>query len=48
MGRRRRVRSICARAGLEVRELPAHGQDPAGVIAAPPALIDGLIELVAG
>jgi myo-inositol-1(or 4)-monophosphatase len=37
---------ICSRAGIAVRELPAAGEDPAGVIAAPPALIDELMELV--
>jgi len=38
---------IAQRAGLEVRQLPAAGEDPAGVVAAPPALIDELHELVA-
>jgi myo-inositol-1(or 4)-monophosphatase len=39
---------IAQRAGLEVRALPEVGQDPAGVVAAPPALIDELHRLVAG
>jgi myo-inositol-1(or 4)-monophosphatase len=39
---------IAQRAGLEVRVLPEVGQDPAGVVAAPPALIDELHRLVAG
>lgn len=39
---------IAQRAGLEVRVLPEMGQDPAGVVAAPPALIDELHRLVAG
>ncbi len=34
------------RAGLVVRELPQDGEDPAGVVVAPPALIDELYELV--
>jgi myo-inositol-1(or 4)-monophosphatase len=39
---------IATRAGLEVRELAATDQDPAGVVAAPAALIDELFALVAG
>jgi myo-inositol-1(or 4)-monophosphatase len=39
---------IAARAGLVVRPLEESGPDPAGVVAAPPALIDELYELVAG
>ena len=39
---------ICARAGLDVRELPAHERLPLGVLAAPPALAEGLFELVRG
>jgi myo-inositol-1(or 4)-monophosphatase len=39
---------IAGRAGLAVRELPANGREPAGVIAAPDALIDELLELVTG
>lgn len=39
---------IAARAGLVVRELEARGGDPAGVVVAPPTLIDELTELVGG
>ena len=39
-------RLICARAGLEVRDLPAQGEDPAGIIAAPRGLIGELEGLV--
>ena len=39
---------ICARAGLEVCDLSASGDDPAGIVVAPPALADELFELVAG
>lgn len=39
---------VCERAGLIVRELPATDDDPAGVIAAPPGLIDSLMDLVLG
>ena len=39
-------RLIAARAGVTVRELPAAGPDAGGVVAAPPALIDELVELV--
>jgi myo-inositol-1(or 4)-monophosphatase len=39
---------IAVRAGLEVRELTAVGPDPAGVLAAPPALVDELYSLVVG
>jgi myo-inositol-1(or 4)-monophosphatase len=39
---------IAARAGLEVRELPAAEHDAAGIVVAPPAIIDELFELVAG
>jgi myo-inositol-1(or 4)-monophosphatase len=38
---------IAQRAGLQVRELPEHGEDPAGVVAAPGALMEELYELVA-
>jgi myo-inositol-1(or 4)-monophosphatase len=38
---------IAARAGLEVRDLPAAGEDPAGLVVAPGAIIDELYELVA-
>jgi myo-inositol-1(or 4)-monophosphatase len=37
---------LCARAGLEVRVLPALGELPDGVVAAPRALVDPLLELV--
>lgn len=39
---------IAERAGLAVRELEATGEDPSGVIAAPPELIDELLALVLG
>jgi myo-inositol-1(or 4)-monophosphatase len=40
---------ICSRAGLEIRELPAGGDDePAGLMVAPAALIEELFALVAG
>jgi myo-inositol-1(or 4)-monophosphatase len=39
---------IAQRAGLEVWELPAVGDDPAGVLVAPEALIQELYGLVAG
>jgi myo-inositol-1(or 4)-monophosphatase len=39
---------IASQAGLEVRELSAAGEDPAGVIAAPAELIDELLALVGG
>jgi myo-inositol-1(or 4)-monophosphatase len=39
---------ICQRAGLDVRELPAHEELPAGVLAAPAALAQPLLELVRG
>jgi myo-inositol-1(or 4)-monophosphatase len=37
---------IAARAGLEVRQLAAVGEDAAGVVVAPGVLIDQLVELV--
>jgi len=37
---------IATRAGLEMRELAAGGEDAAGVVVAPPRLIDGLYGLV--
>jgi myo-inositol-1(or 4)-monophosphatase len=37
---------IASRAGLAVRELAAAGRDPAGTVAAPPALIDDLVALL--
>jgi myo-inositol-1(or 4)-monophosphatase len=38
----------CARAGLELHELPAHEGDPSGLLVAPPALAGELLALVAG
>ncbi len=38
---------IAERAGLVVRELPATGEDPHGLVVAPPAVVDELFELVA-
>jgi myo-inositol-1(or 4)-monophosphatase len=37
---------VCERAGLEIHELPAHGELPWGILAAPPALATALLELV--
>lgn len=39
---------IAARAGLQVRDLPAREEDPAGLVVAPAAIIDELYELVVG
>jgi myo-inositol-1(or 4)-monophosphatase len=39
---------ICTRAGLEVRELPGSGDDPPGLVVAPPAIVGELFELVSG
>jgi myo-inositol-1(or 4)-monophosphatase len=39
---------IAARAGLAIRDLVANGDDPAGVVVAPPALIDELLALIVG
>jgi myo-inositol-1(or 4)-monophosphatase len=39
---------IAAHAGVAVRELPARDEDAAGIVAAPPGLIDQLVELVEG
>jgi myo-inositol-1(or 4)-monophosphatase len=39
---------ICERAGLRVLELPVHEDLPWGVLVAPPALAEQLLELVAG
>lgn len=39
---------ICARAGLAVRDLPASGEDSAGLMVAPGAIVDELLELVSG
>jgi myo-inositol-1(or 4)-monophosphatase len=41
-------RLICARAGLEVRELPERGDEPAGLLVAPSAIAGELEELVLG
>lgn len=38
---------ICRRAGLEVRDLPASSEDPAGLVVAPGAIVDDLFSLVA-
>jgi myo-inositol-1(or 4)-monophosphatase len=39
---------ICERAGLEVRELPVYENLPWGILVAPPALMEPLLELVCG
>ncbi len=39
---------IAARAGLTVRELPADAEDPFGILAAPPGVVDELVGLVLG
>jgi myo-inositol-1(or 4)-monophosphatase len=39
---------VAERAGLAVRSLPAQGDDPAGVITAPPGMIEELQRLVVG
>ena len=39
---------ICSRVGLEVRDLPASGDDPAGLLVAPPAIAEELERLVLG
>ncbi len=39
---------IARRAGLEVRELPAVGADPFGILVAPSAMLDELMALVGG
>jgi myo-inositol-1(or 4)-monophosphatase len=39
---------ICERAGLRVHELPVHEDLPRGILAAPPALAEALLELVSG
>jgi myo-inositol-1(or 4)-monophosphatase len=39
---------IAARAGLAVRDLVANGDDPAGTLVAPPALVDELLALILG
>jgi myo-inositol-1(or 4)-monophosphatase len=41
-------RLIAERAGLIVRELPAAGEDPPGLVAGPAGLVDELAELVSG
>jgi myo-inositol-1(or 4)-monophosphatase len=38
---------LCAAAGLEVRELQARAALPAGILAAPPALVEPLLALIA-
>jgi myo-inositol-1(or 4)-monophosphatase len=38
---------MCERAGLQLRELPADGVLPDGLLVAPPALLDPLAEIVA-
>jgi myo-inositol-1(or 4)-monophosphatase len=38
---------IASRAGLEVRDLPATAEDPAGIVTAPAGLIDELVALIA-
>jgi myo-inositol-1(or 4)-monophosphatase len=37
---------VCERAGLEIHELPAEGELPWGILAAPPALVEPLLDLV--
>jgi myo-inositol-1(or 4)-monophosphatase len=37
---------VCERAGLEIHELPVDGELPWGILAAPPALVAPLLELV--
>lgn len=39
---------VCERAGLQVHELPVHDNLPWGILVAPPALCEPLLELVAG
>ena len=39
---------ICERAGLRLLELPVHEDLPWGILVAPPALSEGLLELVGG
>jgi myo-inositol-1(or 4)-monophosphatase len=39
---------ICQRAGLQVLELPVHEDLPWGILVAPPALAESLLELVGG
>jgi len=39
---------ICERAGLRVLELPVHDDLPWGILVAPPALAESLLELVGG
>jgi myo-inositol-1(or 4)-monophosphatase len=39
---------IASRAGLEVRDLAAMGEEPAGVVVGPAGLVDRLFEIVAG
>jgi myo-inositol-1(or 4)-monophosphatase len=37
---------ICERAGLQIHELPAHGELPSGILAAPPELAEPLLAFV--
>jgi myo-inositol-1(or 4)-monophosphatase len=37
---------ICARAGLKVRDLPGDEQDPPGILVAPGAIVEELLEIV--
>ena len=39
---------VCERAGLRVLDLPEHEDLPYGILAAPPALAEPLLELVGG
>jgi myo-inositol-1(or 4)-monophosphatase len=39
---------VCERAGLEIHELQAHGELPWGILAAPPALAEPLLQVVSG
>lgn len=39
---------IAARAGLEVRDIPSAGEDPAGLLVAPSGIVQELFELVVG
>jgi myo-inositol-1(or 4)-monophosphatase len=39
---------VCERAGLQVHELPVHEDLPWGILVAPPALCEPLLELVCG
>jgi myo-inositol-1(or 4)-monophosphatase len=39
---------LCRRAGLEVRQLPASGEDAAGLVVAPAGFVEELFQLVTG